>query len=733
MPSSPTGGTMLASGFFDTAGTGQSITVNAGSGYDYLILGISTPSSAGSSVDLVDNLSLKAGSGGGETSAGDDSGLAVDEGSSGNTLDVLANDSGTGIEITSVTSPSYGSVTNNINDLEYTPDAGVWGVSDSFDYTITADDSSTATATVTVSIDATDGSTTIPTDDLPVALDFGLGYSANRVLDSNSHWQLASDGTGFDTSGSSDSTYMLADDTVSGDFQAYVQLVSLSGPSGSRMGLMLRDGDSDGAEFIAIGSADADGYKLQQRTGTGGADAETDTTAGDTHSFTNGKWVLLQRVGDTVTVAVDEDNTGDYTQETTVDISGWSDTLHVGLYVHSGQAGTNAVAEFDGYTIVNLAPGSGLLSESFDGSTTVGTGTGNDWVVVDEGTNGGASSWSISSGELTQTSNHYGGSTSSNVNTAKDRVGTYAYWSDSAASSWSEYTVTADVRSGDDDGIGIMFYLDQANDDYYRFEMDTQRSFWTLVKVVGGTHTLLASDGADAYTEGNDYRLTISMDASANIIVTREDLTAGTAAVELANVTDSSSPLTEGTIALYSWGNTDANFDDVSVTGAGPDALDLNAQSGGLSAYGTEHNQDDSATSGTISTDGTTVTFTGNDWESIELAQSVTLTASTVLEFTFSSTQKGEFHGIALDDDSEWSDEKRGVSIYGSQHDSQASSGLNSETTYGGSGEETYTLTLADYPGYGAGQVMTHLCFINDGDNGNTGESVFKNIKIYEP
>ena len=41
--------------------------------------------------------------------------------------------------------------------------------------------------------------------------------------------------------------------------------------------------------------------------------------------------------------------------------------------------------------------------------------------------------------------------------------------------------------------------------------MDEQRSFWTLVKVVGGTHTLLASDGADAYTPGNDYRLEIEL------------------------------------------------------------------------------------------------------------------------------------------------------------------------------------------------------------------------------
>jgi len=315
-------------------------------------------------------------SGGGATVlAADDTNNSVNEGAD-TTINVLANDTGSGLSIDSVTQGSLGSVANNGSDLTYTPYPGVWSGSDSFDYTAT-DGSTFDAAMVSVTINATDGTTAVPTsggNSLPVALKSPGVYGANRVLDSNGHWQIASDATGFDTSGSNDNLYMLADDTVTGNFQAYVQLVSLSGPSGSRMGLMLRDGDGAGAEFIAIGSADADGYKFQERTGTGGANAEADATVGSAHSFP-GKWVLLERVGNTVTVAVDEDNTGSYTPETTVDISSWTDTLHVGLFVHSGTSGANAVAEFDNYSLVELTGATEIAADGFEsGDWNGGTG-----------------------------------------------------------------------------------------------------------------------------------------------------------------------------------------------------------------------------------------------------------------------------------------------------------------------------------------------------------------------
>ena len=320
---------------------------------------------------------VSGGGGGATVIATGDTGISVDEGSNV-IIDVLANDTPGGLSVQSVTQGSLGSVTNNGGNVTYTAAAGIWSGTDTFTYTAT-DGSNNDTATVEVTINATDGTTLVPAADLPLGLQLGVGYAANRVLDSNGHWQLVSDGTGFDTSGTTDSTYMLADDTVSGDFQAYVQLVSLSGPSGSRMGLMLRDGDTTGAEFIAIGSDVSNGYKFQERDGTGGASAESDAAAGSAHSFP-GKWALLERAGNTVTVAVNEDNTGPYTPETTVDISGWSDTLHVGLFVHSGTNGTTAVGEFDGYTVQTIG-GTGQFTYGNGGTP----GTGNPWLISSGG------------------------------------------------------------------------------------------------------------------------------------------------------------------------------------------------------------------------------------------------------------------------------------------------------------------------------------------------------------
>lgn len=70
---------------------------------------------------------------------------------------VLLNDTGGGLSVTSHTSPSNGSVTIDANgDYTYTPDSGYTG-DDSFTYTITADDGTTSTATVYITVFDMDG------------------------------------------------------------------------------------------------------------------------------------------------------------------------------------------------------------------------------------------------------------------------------------------------------------------------------------------------------------------------------------------------------------------------------------------------------------------------------------------------------------------------------------------------------------------------------------------------
>lgn len=91
--------------------------------------------------------------------------VTIDEDSTNNTIDVLANDSdpdGDELTIDSITQGSHGMVTGSGSDVTYTPDAGYSG-SDSFSYTVSDGKGGSDTATVTITIN--------PVNDVPVASD----------------------------------------------------------------------------------------------------------------------------------------------------------------------------------------------------------------------------------------------------------------------------------------------------------------------------------------------------------------------------------------------------------------------------------------------------------------------------------------------------------------------------------------------------------------------------------
>lgn len=84
--------------------------------------------------------------------AGDDTATTAENASV--TVDVLANDTGEGISVTSVTAPTSGTATKNADGtITYTPNAGFSG-SDSFDYTITDANGVTDVGSVTVTVTA---------------------------------------------------------------------------------------------------------------------------------------------------------------------------------------------------------------------------------------------------------------------------------------------------------------------------------------------------------------------------------------------------------------------------------------------------------------------------------------------------------------------------------------------------------------------------------------------------
>ena len=179
------------------------------------------------------------------------------------------------------------------------------------------------------------------------------------------------------------------------------------------------------------------------------------------------------------------------------------------------------------------------------------------WRVVDEGTNEGPSVWKISAGALVQTSNIFGGSRD-----GRDPVkpGTFAVAGDPA---WTDYRLTARLRSDDNDAIGLMFrFVDE--DNYYRLSLDNERRYRRLTKKEQGVVTALWEDDG-AYTLAEAFTLTVEAVGSR--------LTGYMGDVRMFEVTDSTHAC--GQVGLYCWGNTGARFEEVEVNRPALDAFAL--------------------------------------------------------------------------------------------------------------------------------------------------------------
>ncbi len=191
-----------------------------------------------------------------------------------------------------------------------------------------------------------------------------------------------------------------------------------------------------------------------------------------------------------------------------------------------------------------LTVGTSLLEEDFASGSLAG------WRIVDEGAANAPSAWSANSAVLVQNSNIHGGDPTNAASLPKP--GSFAVYE--GGNGWSDYSTTLALSSDDDDAIGLMFRMQDA-DNYYRFSWDKQRSYRRLVKKVGGVFTLLAED-ALPYAQGQTYQVEIL--AAGDLIEVRID------GALIFSVTDAD--LTQGTIATYAWGNVGARFDDIRIT-----------------------------------------------------------------------------------------------------------------------------------------------------------------------
>lgn len=171
-----------------------------------------------------------------------------------------------------------------------------------------------------------------------------------------------------------------------------------------------------------------------------------------------------------------------------------------------------------------------------------------DWSVVDEGGIDGPSRWAVLNGELVQSANIFSAEQTTDIR----KKGTYLVYADGAG--LDDYRVDFDMRSADDDAVGVMFRF-KDNDDYYRFSWDKQRSYRRLVKNSGGIFTVLAQD-AMPYVSLQNYHITIKIIDSSIVVLVDGEM--------VFSVDDNS--VDSGSVAMYSWGNAGVYYDNIAIS-----------------------------------------------------------------------------------------------------------------------------------------------------------------------
>ena len=198
----------------------------------------------------------------------------------------------------------------------------------------------------------------------------------------------------------------------------------------------------------------------------------------------------------------------------------------------------NAGSYFDSVQVQDLVTGDILLSDGF------GDGNFTGWTVVDEGNDAGPAVWKVSSGMMVQSSNV--GSTGGD----NGRLGTYALYT---RGSWVDYRITLKLRSADDDMLGAMFRVQDA-DNYYRFSWEQGTPRRRLWKRQQGVFKLLAED-AVGYVPNQTYSL--------EIIAQGTSLKINIDGKPVFSVTDKS--FKSGAVGLYSSYNQGSFFEDLLV------------------------------------------------------------------------------------------------------------------------------------------------------------------------
>jgi hypothetical protein len=187
------------------------------------------------------------------------------------------------------------------------------------------------------------------------------------------------------------------------------------------------------------------------------------------------------------------------------------------------------------------------------------------WAVFDSGNNDGPSHWEVREEGMPpgryiiQTSNIWGGTDDGNDPNKPGTVLFRTNYRDLPAdhadqpSNWTDYRLSAYLRSASDRAIGLVFrYL--GADHLYRFSMDSQGQYRRLVRLVNGEHEILGEDDF-SYELNHDYLITVEAIGSSLRVYQDGAL--------VFDVNDAS--IEHGSAGLYCWRNTGARFSDVRI------------------------------------------------------------------------------------------------------------------------------------------------------------------------
>lgn len=250
--------------------------------------------------------------------------------------------------------------------------------------------------------------------------------------------------------------------------------------------------------------------------------------AQDTAAYTTGQTYAVQisAKGPALTVVIDGK-----TIFTVSDSSVSKGTLALYSYYNAG-------SHFDDVKVQDLVTGNTLLADDFNDGNYVG------WSIVDDGSDLGPSVWKIAGGALVQSANI--GSTGGD----NGRLGSYALYT---RGNWADYRMTFKMRSADNDRLGAVFRVQDA-DNYYRFSWDSGTPRRRLWKREQGIYKLIAED-AVGYVPNQTY--------SVEIVAVGTSLKVNIDGKSVFSVTDES--FRAGTVGLYSCYNQGSFFDDVLV------------------------------------------------------------------------------------------------------------------------------------------------------------------------